>query len=114
MPTGVPVHVLSDVDPVARTAVCRKCGPVGIRSQGAGHWVCRNGANAHKHYHQGQRVAWDHTYRRHVGDTCEHCGLQDEDTRLFDVHHLDGNHANNDPANLATLCPTCHRRAHLD
>jgi HNH endonuclease len=29
-----------------------------------------------------------------------------------DAHHLDGNHANNDPSNLIPLCPTHHRYWH--
>lgn len=31
----------------------------------------------------------------------------------FEVHHLDNNHRNNDPANLATLCPLCHGIFHI-
>jgi hypothetical protein len=50
-------------------------------------------------------------YRIHLKDTCEKCGYQSqaEDRRDLDIHHLDDNHNNNDPANLQTLCPTCHR-----
>lgn len=31
---------------------------------------------------------------------------------ILDVHHLDGNRENNDPSNLAILCPTCHALIH--
>jgi 5-methylcytosine-specific restriction endonuclease McrA len=27
----------------------------------------------------------------------------------LDVDHIDGNHANDDPSNLQTLCANCHR-----
>ena len=28
--------------------------------------------------------------------------------KFLNVDHIDGNHYNNDPDNLMTLCPTCH------
>lgn len=31
----------------------------------------------------------------------------------LDVHHADGNRANNDQSNLIVLCKPCHRLAHL-
>lgn len=34
------------------------------------------------------------------------------ETLVVEVHHLDGNHDNNDPANLIPLCPTHHRYWH--
>ena len=120
---GPAKHVLSDVDPVARTATCRECGPVSIRSKGSW-WTCRIAANERKRY-AGERERNRHRkrpgtrvgprvppHRKHVKDTCERCGLQDDDVRLFDVHHIDGDHENNDVANLRTLCPNCHRREH--
>jgi 5-methylcytosine-specific restriction endonuclease McrA len=30
----------------------------------------------------------------------------------IDVHHIDGDPANNDPSNLIALCPTCHSAFH--
>jgi hypothetical protein len=48
--------------------------------------------------------------RKHRKAACENCG---ETTRL-QVHHLDRNWTNNDPKNLRTLCPSCHRRLHWD
>jgi len=29
-----------------------------------------------------------------------------------DVHHIDGNHMNNEPSNLERICRSCHNRAH--
>ena len=37
--------------------------------------------------------------------TCQICG----DWKYVEVHHKDGNHKNNDPINLITLCPFCHK-----
>lgn len=50
-------------------------------------------------------------YRAHVKDACETCGYSSiyDDRRDLDVHHLDGNHQNNDLSNLQTLCVPCHR-----
>jgi len=40
---------------------------------------------------------------------CEQCGFQPQHLCQLDVHHLDGNHSNNEPVNLQTLCANCHR-----
>jgi hypothetical protein len=42
------------------------------------------------------------------GMTCQQCGS----TENVQVHHKDYNQRNNDPANLAVLCRTCHARIH--
>lgn len=34
-------------------------------------------------------------------------------TPFFQIHHLDGDSSNNDPDNLAPLCPNCHDQADL-
>ncbi|WWC82027.1 hypothetical protein [Burkholderia phage vB_BpP_HN05] len=53
-------------------------------------------------------------YRKHVKDTCEECGFTSQYPCQFDVDHKDGNHDNNDPDNLWTLCANCHRlKTHL-
>ena len=46
--------------------------------------------------------------RLHKADSCEVCGP----TERLHVHHKDRNHENNDPANLATLCASCHLKLH--
>lgn len=38
---------------------------------------------------------------------CAICGFE-----YSDVHHLDGNHNNNEPSNLISLCPNHHRMVH--
>jgi len=32
---------------------------------------------------------------------------------LLQIHHIDGNHNNNDKDNLEIVCPTCHVKRHL-
>jgi hypothetical protein len=40
---------------------------------------------------------------------CECCGFISVHYCQLDVDHIDGNHENNDPNNLQTLCANCHR-----
>jgi len=42
-------------------------------------------------------------------DRCENCGA----TSKLDMHHTDRNESNNDPANLKTLCHSCHTKRHI-
>ncbi len=48
-------------------------------------------------------------YRQHKGETCDRCGFVPEHSCQLDVDHIDGDHSNNDPDNLQTLCANCHR-----
>ena len=45
----------------------------------------------------------------HKKNFCEYC--HSSHNRL-EVHHKDGNHGNNELANLITLCPSCHKKEH--
>jgi intracellular multiplication protein IcmJ len=56
--------------------------------------------------------------------TCQYCGLSAKPDRdaepssrkasgYLEVHHLDDDHGNNDPQNLATICPFCHLVPHV-
>tara|TARA_B110000211_G_scaffold15214_1_gene15879 strand:- start:1748 stop:2191 length:444 start_codon:yes stop_codon:yes gene_type:complete len=64
-------------------------------------------------------------YSQHRDTHCSHCGytpltdprvqeIEDLKVRnrlvrtLLTVDHMDGNHSNNSPENLQTLCPNCH------
>ena len=48
-------------------------------------------------------------YRKYVKDRCEKCGFIPEHICQLGVDHKDGNHKNNAPENLQTLCANCHR-----
>lgn len=48
-------------------------------------------------------------YAKYKQATCERCGFIPEHLCQLDVDHIDGNHHNNDPNNLQTLCSNCHR-----
>jgi len=43
---------------------------------------------------------------------CTHCGFDVRE--VLEVAHLDYDHSNNDMANLAILCPNCHKMHQLD
>lgn len=42
------------------------------------------------------------------GRICQICGYK-EHPEIIEVHHIDGNHGNNDISNGIALCPNCHR-----
>src|SRR3546814_15667297 len=48
-------------------------------------------------------------YRKHLKESCVNCGFVPQHTCQLDVDHIDGNHANNNPSNLQTICANCHR-----
>jgi 5-methylcytosine-specific restriction endonuclease McrA len=50
-----------------------------------------------------------YSYTKSKGSSCEKCGFIAEDPCQLDVDHIDGNHLNNHPDNLQTLCANCHR-----
>ena len=52
------------------------------------------------------------SYKKYKKKVCELCGFIAIDKCQLDVHHVDGNHHNNDPNNLKTLCANCHRLIH--
>ena len=53
-------------------------------------------------------------YRVAKAPTCSLCGFVPVWLGQLDVDHIDGNHANNSPENLQTLCANCHRlKTHL-
>lgn len=49
------------------------------------------------------------SYRSYKKNVCESCGFIPIHKCQLDVDHIDGNHSNNDPTNLQTLCANCHR-----
>lgn len=48
-------------------------------------------------------------YRKFKKNECESCGFVALDWCQLDVDHIDGDHFNNTPSNLQTLCANCHR-----
>lgn len=57
-----------------------------------------------------------HRHKRKIvlqkyNNECVACGY-DKDVRMIDLHHIDGNHQNNDINNLWSVCVWCHQRHH--
>jgi len=48
-------------------------------------------------------------YKRYKGVVCQTCEFIPTHPCQLDVDHIDGNHSNNEPKNLQTLCANCHR-----
>lgn len=44
--------------------------------------------------------------------TCQYCGFKSK--KYLEIHHINGNHKDNSPDNLLTICPFCHQSFHLD
>lgn len=44
------------------------------------------------------------------GNKCEKCGVESWNGKpiTLEIHHIDGNHHNNELSNLMLLCPNCH------
>lgn len=58
-----------------------------------------------------RKIAFAH-YEQLGQLVCAHCGFGIRD--VLEVAHLDGNRSHNDVANLAILCPNCHKMYDLD
>lgn len=105
------MHQLSAVDPVRRTALCSVCGPTKIRVKHPRSWRCSTRAAQLDKVHYARRPkGFSHPkYRKMRKDKCEGCGFVPKHRCQLDAHHKDGNHQNDDPDNIQTLCANCHR-----
>jgi len=66
------------------------------------------GLIAPSHY-KGGAYAYRKKALLYYGPTCNRCSFE-EDERLLDVHHIDGDRKNNVIENLEVLCVMCHAR----
>ena len=56
----------------------------------------------------GYRLSY-RPYLEHKKDSCERCSFVPEHKGQLDVDHINGDHGDNSPSNLQTLCANCHR-----
>lgn len=56
-----------------------------------------------------RKEKYDKPYLKYRKEKCEFCGFMPVNMCQLDVDHIDGNHSNNSPENLQTLCANCHR-----
>ncbi len=101
-------HKLSEIDEDKRTATCSVCGDTRIKNRNKkaatpkSRWRCIV-------VHKRNWNKYSYPYIIHKGTECEHCGFVPKIKSQLEVDHIDGNHNNNDPNNLQTLCANCHR-----
>lgn len=60
-----------------------------------------------KHSQWQGGIASNH-YQKYTKDKCERCGS----IKFLVGHHVDRDRENNDPANIETLCRSCHAKEH--
>ena len=62
----------------------------------------------------GQSVLFESTRQECISKNmaCESCGRQFDDAERFELHHVNGDRANNNRNNLAWLCCSCHKKSH--
>lgn len=110
-------HRLSDVDADRLRATCALCGPVRVYRRTRGGFICAPGQRARmaRYRRTTEGRAYRTTERPYLafrGPACERCGHVPLVDAALAVHHVDLDHGNNDPANLMTLCFTCHVEVH--
>lgn len=66
-----------------------------------------------KSYERNNDIEIKTEYQKIASDLYEYkCNICGKDSGRLCVHHMDGNHENNDPNNLCWLCNSCHARIH--
>lgn len=96
--SGVWVHRIDKI-----FEYCLNCGPEG------GIIIIKNRPKCRVKYEQEHKKSKQEPYTKYKDSYCIRCGFIPEDSCQLDVDHIDGNHSNNEPDNLQTLCANCHR-----
>lgn len=89
--------------------LCCECNKNLQRKQSNGKFGTLCSPCEDKKYRPSQARIRKLSFRKFKTNICNHCGFTSEHKIQFDVDHIDGNHKNNDPSNLQTLCANCHR-----
>jgi rubredoxin len=94
---------------------CERCGKLFVFSgrvntrQFFNRRFCSNGCAKARDTHWRKHATHYRTICKHNHNmTCIVCGFD----KVIDVHHVDGNHDNNDYKNLVPLCPNHHQLFH--
>lgn len=115
-------HRLLETSQETLTGICKNCGPINLakHSDGKGGFVlkCRERIKLQsklrsrlrrRNKDPKYRGIRKKSYRKYLQKECVRCHFIPIHTCQLDVDHIDGNHKNNDPSNLQTLCANCHR-----
>jgi hypothetical protein len=94
--------------------LCPKCNKreLDLNKDGSPKYCCKRCRKTSKNSKKNQRLAQEIARRPYIiyrKDSCDFCGFVPVHICQLDVDHIDGNHDNNDPSNLQTLCANCHR-----
>lgn len=93
------VHCLSDIDPEARTATCRTCGPgIRINSRGNGKWRCY--PDVRERSKKWKRARREQIRAEQMDSACEICGATEQLC-------WDHDHALEEAVYRGTLCMPC-------
>ena len=100
-------HRLSDINETTRQAMCSQCCLIKItlkgRKRGKRIFVC---GKRRRDLSKGTKSK----HRRGLDLTkCSECGFLAINPKQIDVHHINGDHFDNEPSNLQVLCANCHR-----
>ena len=103
--TGMGNKIPRKPEPINIRGICVLCGKNKQHSKGGGIYRATCQICHKKRYVIGDKYA----QRKLKGDVCDKCGFVPEHLCQLDVDHIDGDHKNNSPENLQTLCANCHR-----
>ena len=77
--------------------------------------LCKNRFLINKRWSGKQNVIHHHCRRENIFKkydySCVNCGYK-ENKKMLDIHHIDGNHGNNEYENLLSVCVWCHNLYH--
>lgn len=108
--TSRKTHILTDICEKSKTAYCSDCGVAAIFCKkdkgGSICWTCLKGS-------PGKEDRKKAKLRALKKDYCEECGFKSIIPQQIDIHHIDGNHNNDDLLNLTSICTNCHRLKHI-
>lgn len=93
----------------ARTFCSRECAKTTLFPRGESHYMWKGGTSPYApEYNRNKRGK----IRKRDGHRCRSCGNAGTKKHRLEIHHKDGDKANNDDSNLITLCKVCHDGVH--
>lgn len=120
----LPGHGLPGSELTGQTVACEWCGVLsykpGWHLRKVEHYYCsRECSNKSKEHPDGRKREYRETWtdnlkqaiRERDGYHCRDCGAV-ASNRALDVHHIDFGKTDDSPANLISLCRTCHKARH--